>query len=44
VVIDDHSTDETRNVALENGAWAVSHPINLGQGAAIQTVLWCSSW
>jgi glycosyltransferase involved in cell wall biosynthesis len=37
VVVDDHSTDETRLVALENGAWAVSHPINLGQGAAIQT-------
>jgi glycosyltransferase involved in cell wall biosynthesis len=37
VVIDDHSTDKTRTVALENGAWAVSHPINLGQGAAIQT-------
>lgn len=37
VVIDDHSTDATRKVALESGAWAVSHPINLGQGAAIQT-------
>ena len=37
VVVDDHSSDKTKNVALEKGAWAVTHPINLGQGAAIQT-------
>jgi glycosyltransferase involved in cell wall biosynthesis len=37
VVVDDHSTDKTRDVALEYRAWAVTHPVNLGQGAAIQT-------
>jgi len=37
VVIDDASTDGTATVALSAGAEVVRHPINLGQGAAIQT-------
>jgi glycosyltransferase involved in cell wall biosynthesis len=37
VVVDDSSSDKTREVAREGGAWVVSHPINLGQGAALQT-------
>jgi len=37
VVVNDSSTDNTAEVASINGAWVVNHPINLGQGAAIQT-------
>jgi polyprenyl-phospho-N-acetylgalactosaminyl synthase len=37
VVVDDHSADDTQKVALKSGAWVVRHPINLGQGAALQT-------
>jgi glycosyltransferase involved in cell wall biosynthesis len=37
VVVDDGSQDETRARALEEGVWVVRHPINCGQGAAIQT-------
>jgi len=37
VVIDDGSSDETLAVARSRGAWTVRHPINLGQGAALQT-------
>jgi glycosyltransferase involved in cell wall biosynthesis len=37
VVIDDGSTDDTSRVALERPVWLVSHPLNLGQGAALQT-------
>lgn len=37
VVVDDHSSDETRACALEAGAHVCRHPINLGQGAALQT-------
>jgi glycosyltransferase involved in cell wall biosynthesis len=37
VVVDDHSDDQTREVSLAKGAWVVRHPINLGQGASIQT-------
>jgi polyprenyl-phospho-N-acetylgalactosaminyl synthase len=36
-VVDDGSTDETGVRAAEAGAAVVRHPINLGQGAAIQT-------
>src|SRR5580700_11619942 len=36
-VIDDGSTDETGRRAGAAGAIVVSHPINLGQGAALQT-------
>ena len=37
VVIDDCSTDETSSEAFKNGAIVLRHPINLGQGAALQT-------
>jgi glycosyltransferase involved in cell wall biosynthesis len=37
VVVDDGSSDETRHVAAAAGAHVVVHPINLGQGAALQT-------
>jgi len=39
VVIDDGSADETRAVAVKAGAMVVSHPHNLGKGAAIRTGL-----
>jgi glycosyltransferase involved in cell wall biosynthesis len=39
IVVDDHSIDQTKEISLANGAWVVSHPTNLGQGAAIQTGL-----
>jgi glycosyltransferase involved in cell wall biosynthesis len=37
VVIDDGSKDETRKNALMAGARVISHPFNLGYGAALQT-------
>jgi glycosyltransferase involved in cell wall biosynthesis len=37
VVVDDGSGDGTRHVAVAAGANVVTHPINLGQGAALQT-------
>jgi polyprenyl-phospho-N-acetylgalactosaminyl synthase len=37
VVVDDGSSDDTAVVAHEAGAHLVRHPINLGQGAALQT-------
>ncbi len=37
VVIDDCSEDTTGEVAREHGAVVIRHPINLGQGAALQT-------
>jgi len=37
VVVDDGSADDTSSVALRAGAHVVTHPVNLGQGAAIQT-------
>jgi glycosyltransferase involved in cell wall biosynthesis len=37
VVVDDGSIDETSQSAINAGAWVVPHPINLGQGAALQT-------
>ncbi|MCC7107205.1 MAG: glycosyltransferase family 2 protein [Chloroflexi bacterium] len=37
LVIDDHSPDNTGEVAREAGATVVRHPINLGYGAAVQT-------
>jgi glycosyltransferase involved in cell wall biosynthesis len=37
IVVDDGSTDRTRDAALAAGAKTLSHPINRGQGAAIQT-------
>jgi glycosyltransferase involved in cell wall biosynthesis len=37
LAIDDGSTDETGSIAGAAGAIVVTHPINLGQGAALQT-------
>jgi glycosyltransferase involved in cell wall biosynthesis len=37
VVVDDGSRDRTAEVAASAGAELVRHPINLGQGAALQT-------
>jgi glycosyltransferase involved in cell wall biosynthesis len=37
VCVDDGSRDDTGEVALLAGAHLVRHPVNLGQGAAIQT-------
>jgi polyprenyl-phospho-N-acetylgalactosaminyl synthase len=37
VVIDDQSSDDTFYIALNAGATVLKHPINLGQGAALQT-------
>jgi len=37
VCVDDGSRDDTAEVALRAGAHVVPHPVNLGQGAAIQT-------
>ena len=37
VVIDDGSTDGTARIASAAGATVIKHPLNLGQGAALQT-------
>lgn len=37
VVVDDCSLDQTSSIAMAAGALVCSHPINLGQGAALQT-------
>lgn len=37
VVIDDGSRDDTALRASEAGAFVIQHPVNLGQGAALQT-------
>jgi glycosyltransferase involved in cell wall biosynthesis len=37
VCVDDGSRDDTAAIALAAGAHVVKHPVNLGQGAAIQT-------
>src|SRR6267154_5544986 len=37
VVVDDGSKDATYDIALASGAVAIRHPVNLGQGAALQT-------
>ncbi|MCV7176570.1 glycosyltransferase family 2 protein [Mycolicibacterium sphagni] len=37
VCVDDGSKDDTADIALRAGAHVVRHPVNLGQGAAIQT-------
>ncbi|HST44763.1 MAG TPA: glycosyltransferase family 2 protein [Luteimonas sp.] len=39
VVVDDGSRDATASVALAAGAHVIAHPVNLGQGAALQTGL-----
>lgn len=37
VCVDDGSSDNSADVAREAGAVVVTHPVNLGQGAALQT-------
>lgn len=37
LVVDDGSRDCTRRIAYENNVWCVSHSINRGKGAALQT-------
>src|SRR4030042_1174449 len=37
LVVDDASTDRTREVLLKAGVKVTSHPFNLGYGAALQT-------
>src|SRR5262245_53500219 len=37
VVVDDGSSDATAQIAARDGAEVLKHPINLGQGAALQT-------
>lgn len=37
VCVDDGSTDDSADLADSAGAYVVRHPINLGQGAALQT-------
>jgi glycosyltransferase involved in cell wall biosynthesis len=37
VIVDDGSTDRTGKVAALAGARVLTHPVNLGQGAALQT-------
>jgi hypothetical protein len=37
LVVDDASRDATRQAALAHGAHVVSHPVNGGQGSALQT-------
>ena len=39
IIVDDGSTDRTGQVAALAGARVVTHPVNLGQGAALQTGL-----
>ena len=39
IVVDDGSSDGTGEIAALGGAFVVTHPINLGQGAAVQTGL-----
>lgn len=37
IVVDDGSSDHTANVAEQSGARVISHPVSLGNGAAIKT-------
>src|SRR6476661_9548960 len=37
VIVDDGSADATAEIAERAGAVVVRHPVNLGQGAALQT-------
>lgn len=37
LVVDDGSTDRSREMALREGVKVISHPFNLGYGAALQT-------
>ena len=37
LVLDDGSRDETRNIAIKNSNYLISHPFNLGVGASMRT-------
>jgi glycosyltransferase involved in cell wall biosynthesis len=37
VVVDDGSTDDTYRTACRHARWTLRHPVNRGQGAALQT-------
>jgi glycosyltransferase involved in cell wall biosynthesis len=37
IAVDDGSTDRSADIARAAGAFVVRHPVNLGQGAALQT-------
>lgn len=37
IVVNDGSTDETRNIPLPDGARLINHPYSMGNGAAIKT-------
>lgn len=37
IVIDDGSKDDTAPRAKKSGAWVISHPYNIGNGAAVKT-------
>jgi glycosyltransferase involved in cell wall biosynthesis len=37
VLVDDGSADGTPEIAMQSGAVVIQHPVNLGQGAALQT-------
>lgn len=37
IVVDDGSVDDTFEVARRHATWVLKHPINCGQGAALQT-------
>jgi glycosyltransferase involved in cell wall biosynthesis len=39
IVVDDGSRDRTAEIALAFGAAVIRHPVNLGQGAALQTAI-----
>ena len=39
ILVDDGSADDTAALAREAGALVIVHPINLGQGAALQTAI-----
>ena len=43
IVVDDGSTDDTADTARELGATVVSHPYNMGNGAAVKSGLRASS-
>ena len=37
IVINDSSTDDTEKIALQLGVKVITHPYNIGNGAAIKT-------
>ena len=41
LVVDDGSTDDTKEVAQEAGATVVSHETNTGKGRAVKTAMQC---